>query len=97
MEIKTTITEAGQFSGEFDLRGDDGIIPGATAKLVFVGMTSHIVTITQKMEGGEHVPVLKISSPVLCEVIGVPDGGTYKIGVASGDPCPSPLTAYVRQ
>ena len=98
MERKIQIAEAGD-SEEITLQRDSAIEMGAPgrAKLIFVGMTTHIVTVSQKMGDGTVAPVLKISGPVLCEVIDTPDGGTYVVGIDESDPCPSALTIYVRQ
>jgi hypothetical protein len=98
MERKIEIATAGD-SGELTLQRDSAVEVGAPgrAKLIFVGMTTHIVTVSQKMDDGTILPVLKISGPVLCEVIDTPDGGTYVVGIDESDPCPSALTIYVRQ
>lgn len=98
MERKIELAAAGD-SGEITLQRDSAIEMGAPgrAKLIFVGMTTHIVTVSQKMDDAALVPVLKISGPVLCEVIDTPDGGTYVVGIDESDPCPSALTIYVRQ
>lgn len=97
MENKITLSAPGDSSQEFLIRGDDGVLPAARCKLIFSGMTTHVVTVSQKMDDGATLPVLKISGPVLCEVIDTPDGGTYLVGIAATDPCPSALTIYVRQ
>lgn len=99
MERKITLDTPGASSGEFTLQRDFSGELGAPgrAKLIFSGMTTHVVTVSQKMDDGTTLPVLKISGPVLCEVIDTPDGGVYLVGIAASDPCPSALTVYVRQ
>ena len=99
MERKIVLDAPGDSSGEISLQRESGVELGAPgrAKLIFSGMTTHIVTVSQKMDDGTTLPVLKVSGPVLCEMIDTPDGGTYLVGIDSGDPCPSPLTVYARQ
>lgn len=98
MERKIQIAAAGD-SEELTLQRDSAIEVGAPgrAKLIFIGMTTHVVSVSQKMDDGTIAPLLKISGPVLCEVIDTPDGGTYVVGIDATDPCPSALTIYVRQ
>lgn len=97
METRIVLTPSARVSGRFRLRGDDGAAQGARAKLLFAGMTTHVVTVIQIMDDGTPMTVLKVVSPALCEVIDCVDGGVYELRVAEGDPCPSDLLIYVRQ
>jgi hypothetical protein len=97
METRIVLTPSARVSDRFRLRGDDGVAQGARAKLIFVGLTTHVVTVNQIMDDGTAVRVLKIGGPVDCEIIDCIDGGVYEILVAEADPCPSELIIYVRQ
>jgi len=97
METKIVLTPSARVSSRFRLRGDDGAVQGSRAKLIFAGMTTHVVTVIQIMDDGTPMTLLKVSGSVFCEVIDCIDGGVYEIRVAEEDPCPSDLLIYVRQ
>jgi hypothetical protein len=97
METRFVLTSSARVSGQFSLRGDDGVVQGSRAKIIFQGMTTHVVTLIQIMDDGTPMTVLKVAGPTFCEIIDCIDGGVYELRIAEEDPCPSDLLIYVRQ